>query len=248
MIPSHQANRFHGGNQYIFHARSHYVNHVGCNHLAMSKIPAFGDTWSYVISVMHATYLQCTTMGDAAFLKFRACACCSTRSSGSQDLGVSSWSGHFISWNCFTWSSSWKNHISPLNDGYHTNPLCINTLRPKQNGRYFADDTFKCIFLNENAWISLKISLKFVPKVRINNIPGLVQIMAWRRPGDKPLSEPMMVSLLTHICVTRPQWVKSRQFDGLLNSFFRPKWKPRIAGILWGYLPSDRFPWQSAGN
>ena len=24
--------------------------------------------------------------------------------------------------------------------------------------------------------------------------------MAWRRPGDKPLSEPMMVSLLTHIC------------------------------------------------
>ena len=35
----------------------------------------------------------------------------------------------------------------------------------------------------------------------------LVQIMAWRRPGDKPLSEPMMVSLLTQICVTRPQWV-----------------------------------------
>ena len=31
--------------------------------------------------------------------------------------------------------------------------------------------------------------------------------MAWRRPGDKPLSEPMMVILLTHICVTRPQWV-----------------------------------------
>ena len=60
-------------------------------------------------------------------------------------------------------------------------------------------------FLNETARISLKISLKFVPKVRINNIPALVQIMAWRRPGDKPLSEPMMVSLLTHIRVTRPQ-------------------------------------------
>ena len=41
----------------------------------------------------------------------------------------------------------------------------------------------------------------------INNTPSLVQIMAWRRPGDKPLSEPMMVSLTTHICVTRPQWV-----------------------------------------
>ena len=33
--------------------------------------------------------------------------------------------------------------------------------------------------------------------------------MAWRRPGDKPLSEPRMESLPTHICVTRPQWVKS---------------------------------------
>ena len=84
----------------------------------------------------------------------------------------------------------------------------FNTLRPKQNRRHFADDILKCIFFNENAWISLKISLKFVPMVRINNIPALVQIMAWRRSGDKPLSEPMMVSLLTHICVTRPQWVK----------------------------------------
>ena len=52
------------------------------------------------------------------------------------------------------------------------------------------------------------MSLKFVPKVRINNVPSFVQIMAWSRPGDKPLSEPMMVSLLTHICVIRPQWVK----------------------------------------
>ena len=90
----------------------------------------------------------------------------------------------------------------------------VNTLRPRQNGRYFPDAIFKCIFLNENAWISLKISLKFVPKVRINNIPALVQMMAWRRPGDKPLSEPMMASLLTHICVTRPQWVNSHNLLG----------------------------------
>ena len=71
-----------------------------------------------------------------------------------------------------------------------------------------ADDIFKCIFMNENVWIPIKISLKFVPKGPINNIPASVQIMAWHRPGDKPLSEPMMVSLTTHICVTRPQWVK----------------------------------------
>ena len=87
-------------------------------------------------------------------------------------------------------------------------PKKVNSLKPRQNGRHFADDIFKCIFLDENLWILIKISLKFVPKGPINNILALVQIMAWRRPGDKPLSEPTMVSLLTHICVTRPQWVK----------------------------------------
>ena len=87
----------------------------------------------------------------------------------------------------------------------------VNTLRPRQHGRHFADDTFKRIFLNENVIISIKISLMFVPKGPINNIPALVQIMAWRRPGDKPLSEAMMVSLLTHICVTWPQWVKPQK-------------------------------------
>ena len=85
----------------------------------------------------------------------------------------------------------------------------FNTLRPRQNSRHFPDDIFKCVFLNENVWISIEISLKFVSKGQINNNPALVQIMAWRRPGDEPLSEPMMVSLLTHLCVTRPQWVNS---------------------------------------
>ena len=85
----------------------------------------------------------------------------------------------------------------------------VNSFKPRQNGRHFADDFFKRIFSNENAWISLKISLKFVTKVPINNIPALVQIMAWRRPGDMPLSGPMMVNLMTPICVTRPQWVNS---------------------------------------
>ena len=67
----------------------------------------------------------------------------------------------------------------------------LNSLRPRQDGRHFAD-VFKCNFLNENAWIPIKKSLKFFPKGPINNIPALVQIMAWRRTGDKPLSEPMM--------------------------------------------------------
>ena len=89
----------------------------------------------------------------------------------------------------------------------HQLEVGVNSLRLRQNGCHFAGDIFRCIFLNANVWISIKFSLKFVPKVRINNIPALVQIMAWRRPGDKALSESMMVSLLTQICITRPQWV-----------------------------------------
>ena len=70
--------------------------------------------------------------------------------------------------------------------------ISFNTLGPRQTGRYFPDDIFKCIFLNENVWISMKVSLNFVPTGPINNIPALVQIMAWRRVGYKPLSEIMM--------------------------------------------------------
>ena len=97
---------------------------------------------------------------------------------------------------CFLW----------LSTGHTYSLGSLNTLRPRQNRRHFADDIFKCIFLKENAWISLKITLK-VPKVRINNISALVQIMSWRQPGHKPLSEQVMVSWLMHICITQPQWV-----------------------------------------
>ena len=99
--------------------------------------------------------------------------------------------------------------LACFSDGCVTQPPWVNTSRPRQNGRRVADDSFKYISLNENVWIPIKISLKFVPKGPINNIPALVQIMAWCRPGNKPLSEPMMVSLPTHICVTRPQWVNT---------------------------------------
>ena len=97
------------------------------------------------------------------------------------------------------------------------------TLRPRQNGRRFPDDTFNRIFMNENVRISIKISLKFVPKGPINNYPALVQIMAWRQSGNKPLSEPMKVSLLTHICVTRPKWVNFNSPDMLMIFLLIPR-------------------------
>ena len=55
-----------------------------------------------------------------------------------------------------------------------------------------ADDIFRCIFLNENERIPIRISPKFVPRNVIANKPALVQVMAWRRAGDKPLPEPMV--------------------------------------------------------
>ena len=96
----------------------------------------------------------------------------------------------------------------------------LNTLRPRQNGCHFLDNIFKWIFLIENVWIlfEIKISLKFVPRGPINNIPTLVKIMTWCRPSDKPLSEPMSVSLLTHICVT--QWVNSTWPSNALSPYY----------------------------
>ena len=70
----------------------------------------------------------------------------------------------------------------------------FNTLKSRQNGCHFPDYICKWIFLNENISIAIKISLKFVLKGPINNIPALVQIMDWRRSGEKLLSEPIMVS------------------------------------------------------
>ena len=73
--------------------------------------------------------------------------------------------------------------------------LPLNSLRPRQDRCHFADAILKWILVNENVWILMKIN------------PELVQLKAWCQPGDKPLSEPMMVGLPMHIYVTQPQWV-----------------------------------------
>ena len=72
------------------------------------------------------------------------------------------------------------------------NCLSINTLSPKQNGCHFADNSFKCIYLIERVCILIHITL-FVPEGRIHNKSALVQVMAWRQTGAKPLPEPMMI-------------------------------------------------------
>ena len=105
---------------------------------------------------------------------------------------------------CFTWSwicvpiyinycnFLWEIRVIPVRN------TRLKTLRQRQDGGHFPDDIFKGIFLIDDIWIAISISLKFVPKGQIDNIPALDQIMAWRRSGDKPLSDPMMIFLLSH--------------------------------------------------
>ena len=83
-----------------------------------------------------------------------------------------------------TWSCMYTKTIHDV--------FAVNSSPPGQNDHHFADEIFRCIFVNENIYILTKISLKFVPEGTINNNLALVYIVAWRRIGDKPLSEPML--------------------------------------------------------
>ena len=67
---------------------------------------------------------------------------------------------------------------------------------------------FKPILVTGDRGITCKIALIWMSPDLTDDKSILAQVMAWRRSGDKPLSESMMVSSLTHICVTRPQCVK----------------------------------------
>ena len=101
-----------------------------------------------------------------------------------------------------------------------------------------------------------------VPKGPINSIPAMVQIMAWRRPGAKPLPEPMMVSLPTHICVARPQWVNSsppsaaytRQWIGsalvqtMACRLFGAKPWPEQCCLIVNWTPGKILQWNANQN
>ena len=93
-------------------------------------------------------------------------------------------------WNIVNWTSSNKRQWNVNRNSYifiPENPfenvvwkmvaICLSLnvfIWPPFSRRLF----FKRICLNENVSISLKISLKFVPKIQFNNIPALHQIMA----------------------------------------------------------------------
>ena len=91
---------------------------------------------------------------------------------------------------------------------------------------------FQTTFQREFPWMkSYEFRLEFHWSLflggPINNIPALVQIMTWCRSGHKPLSEPMMVRLLMHICITWPQWDITWEWqaddtDQTVNSWRQP--------------------------
>ena len=87
---------------------------------------------------------------------------------------------------------------------------------PRQNGRQFSDDVFKHIFLNEDYCILIEISFKFVSHGPFNTILSLVQIMAWHRSGNKHYLNHWWLNLMTHICITQPQWGKN---DSVLTQY-----------------------------
>ena len=69
-----------------------------------------------------------------------------------------------------------------------------------QRKRILADEFFNRIFLNEHIRISIQISLKSVPKGLIDHKSSLIEVMAWRRRGDKPLLVEMMTQF-TDACM-----------------------------------------------
>ena len=134
------------------------------------------NRWLLVLNYFFSTFQICSDVGS--YLLALCCYIWWVISCCKQQLCQKNKQTHCL---CNFWSND--------TGGY----TFLNTLRPRQNGRHFADDTFKCIFLNENVWIVSKISLNFDPKGSIDDITALVQIMAWRLIGDKPLSEPMLI-------------------------------------------------------
>ena len=94
---------------------------------------------------------------------------------------------NILFWSEHGWLSSWG----------------INSSAMGKMAATFTDDILERILLNENIRIPIQCSMKFVPKCPIDNLPALVLIMAWRRIGDKPLSELILTSSPTHICGTR---------------------------------------------
>ena len=131
----------------------------------------------------------------------------------------------------------------------------FNTSRPRQN---CPDHISKCISPMKNVFILIEITLKcWCP---IGNTPVLVQIMAGRQIGDKPLSK-WRASLLTYICVIRARWVNHHiTNDGVSNHVSYRSWccilnfpRRSLLNIPWplgdiSLVPNSKYNYDSMHN
>ena len=109
----------------------------------------------------------------------------------------------------------------------------FNTFRPRQNGCHIADAIYKCIFLNENVWISIRISLKFVSKGPINNKSALVQVMYWHWIDINPLLRPL-ITWTTDTSIIL--WSFKIIFINICRWFLSITWEYCMFKFLWFFI------------
>ena len=132
----------------------------------------------------------------------------------------------------------------------------FNTFRLRQNGRHFADDPFKCIFLNETLRILIKMSLNFVPKGPINNIPALVQILAFTDAYMRHSASMSKVVVAAHLVILKfPSDNSERVIDGVMVNLdlWQALWWPAgdpflVAVIVHHHRCTGRHDWVLTAN
>ena len=135
-------------------------------------------------------------------------------------------------------------HPTACPQGRHVG--CIQYIEAKTKLPKFLGQT-----LIENIWISINISLNFLPKDPMNKIPALLKVIACSRPGDKPFIGPVRVSLLMHICISQLKRVNylfctsellyNMQYHVLTDHLnLRPKYNIHIFFTIFIYLCSNR--------
>ena len=128
--------------------------HWHCGNLTIAPVPAKQPWWIWINTSCEFIMNDCITTTKQSTTK--PCACF---------LGYTVLLPITNDWWWFTMFQA-----TP-----HANAF-TNTLKLKQNWWHFASNICKRIFLNENCCSLIRISLKFVPKGPIDNLPALVQM------------------------------------------------------------------------
>ena len=92
---------------------------------------------------------------------------------------------------------------------------------PEQNGRHFADDICKCIFLDEIYWFRLKFHWRLFPRVHLPIFPYWFRQWLGADHATSQYLNQCWSNSLTHICGTRGIWVNNHLIRKLAWVFYR---------------------------